>query len=52
VNDKYNGNADATFRGGQSIAQLDPTIMISAMAAVTESVSFATTGNTTYIPVR
>ena len=51
MNDKYNGNSDATFRGGQSVAQLDPTIMISAMAAVTKSVSFAITGNTTYIPV-
>lgn len=52
MNEKFNGNADSTFRGGQSVAQLDPVIMISAMAAATNSVSFAITGTTSYIHVR
>jgi len=31
------------------VAKLDPTIMISAMAAVTESVGFGITGSTSHI---
>jgi len=41
---------DATFRGGSQVAQMDPVVFISAMAAVTESVAFGVTGSTSYIP--
>ncbi|RDW74815.1 hypothetical protein BP6252_05957 [Coleophoma cylindrospora] len=50
VIDVYQGNSDAAFRGGDAVAQLDPVVMVSAMAAVTTSVSFGITGSTTYIP--
>jgi len=33
------------------VAQLEPTMFISAMASVTKSVSFAITGSLSYIPV-
>lgn len=51
VHDTYEGKADASFRGGHAAGQLDPVVMVSAMAAVTKSVSFGLTGSTTYIPV-
>ncbi|KAN0096600.1 Nitrilotriacetate monooxygenase component A/pristinamycin IIA synthase subunit A [Hyaloscypha variabilis] len=46
----YAGNMDAVLRAGTQVAQLDPLVIISAMAAVTESLSFGVTGNTSYIP--
>lgn len=49
--DTYKGNSDAAFKGGDAAAMLDPVVMVSAMAAVTKSVSFGITGSTTYIPV-
>lgn len=51
MHETYKGKADGTFRGGQGVAQLDPVVMISAMAAATKSVSFGVTGSTTYIHV-
>jgi alkanesulfonate monooxygenase SsuD/methylene tetrahydromethanopterin reductase-like flavin-dependent oxidoreductase (luciferase family) len=39
----------ATFRGGSQVAQMDPVVFISAMAAVTQSVAFGVTGSTSYI---
>lgn len=51
VHETYKGKADGTFRAGQGVAQLDPVVMISAMASVTESVCFGVTGSTTYIHV-
>ena len=52
VHDTYKGKADASFKGGHAAGQLDPVVMVSAMASVTKSVSFGLTGSTTYIPVR
>ncbi|RDW65501.1 hypothetical protein BP5796_10193 [Coleophoma crateriformis] len=46
----YGGNMDAVFRAGAQVAQLDPLVIIPAMAAVTENVAFGVTGSTTYIP--
>ncbi|KAF2158590.1 hypothetical protein M409DRAFT_71567 [Zasmidium cellare ATCC 36951] len=46
----YGGNMDAILRSGTQVAQLDPLVIISAMAAVTKSVSFGVTGSTSYIP--
>jgi alkanesulfonate monooxygenase SsuD/methylene tetrahydromethanopterin reductase-like flavin-dependent oxidoreductase (luciferase family) len=51
VHDTYEGKADASFKGGHAAGQLDPVVMVSAMASVTKSVSFGLTGSTTYIPV-
>ncbi|KAK3046901.1 hypothetical protein LTR09_011652 [Extremus antarcticus] len=48
--DIYGGNMDAVLRAGVQVAQLDPLLIVSAMAAVTESVSFGVTGSVTYIP--
>ncbi|KAH9900514.1 Nitrilotriacetate monooxygenase component A/pristinamycin IIA synthase subunit A [Xylariomycetidae sp. FL2044] len=48
--DVYGGNMDAVFRAGVQVAQLDPLVIISAMAAVTKSLSFGVTGSTSYIP--
>ncbi|KAK4502092.1 hypothetical protein PRZ48_007903 [Zasmidium cellare] len=46
----YGGSMDAVLRSGTQVAQLDPLVIISAMAAVTKSVSFGVTGSTSYIP--
>lgn len=46
----YGNDMAATFRGGSQVAQMDPVVFISAMAAVTESVAFGVTGSTSYIP--
>ncbi|KAH8646144.1 FMN-dependent oxidoreductase [Xylariales sp. PMI_506] len=45
----YGNDMAATYRGGSQVAQMDPTIFISAMAAVTKSVGFGITGSTSYI---
>lgn len=45
----YGGNMDGVLRAGAQVAQLDPLVIISAMAAVTDSVSFGVTGSTSYI---
>ncbi|KAE9372765.1 bacterial luciferase-like protein [Stipitochalara longipes BDJ] len=50
VHDTYEWKADASFRGGHAAGQLDPVVMVSAMASVTKSASFGLTGSTTYIP--
>ncbi|RDW88309.1 bacterial luciferase-like protein [Coleophoma cylindrospora] len=50
ADETYQGKFDAAYRGGSMVAQLEPTIFISAMAAVTKSVSFGITGSTSYIP--
>ncbi|KAK5307095.1 hypothetical protein LTR99_000063 [Exophiala xenobiotica] len=49
VNDVYGGNTDATYRGGCQVAQLDPVVLIPAMAAVTKSVGFAVSANACYL---
>lgn len=48
----YQGKADAAYRSGGSVGQTDPTIWVSAMAAVSKNVSFGITGSTSYINVR
>jgi alkanesulfonate monooxygenase SsuD/methylene tetrahydromethanopterin reductase-like flavin-dependent oxidoreductase (luciferase family) len=45
----YAGSADASYKGGSHIGKLDPLVVISAMAAVTKSVSFGITASTSYI---
>jgi alkanesulfonate monooxygenase SsuD/methylene tetrahydromethanopterin reductase-like flavin-dependent oxidoreductase (luciferase family) len=51
VEDTFAGQFDAQFRSGANCAQMDPIVFISAMAAVTKSVSFGITGSTSYINV-
>ncbi|KAF2005828.1 coenzyme dependent N5,N10-methylene tetrahydromethanopterin reductase [Amniculicola lignicola CBS 123094] len=46
--DVYGGGLDAMLRAGHQVAHLDPFAIVSAMAAVTENVSFAVTQSTTY----
>ncbi len=48
ANDVYGGNADAALRAGTQSPILDPFMLVSAMAAVTENLSFGLTANTTY----
>jgi alkanesulfonate monooxygenase SsuD/methylene tetrahydromethanopterin reductase-like flavin-dependent oxidoreductase (luciferase family) len=45
----YGGSADASYKGGSHIGKLDPLVIIPAMAAVTQSVSFGVTASTSYI---
>jgi hypothetical protein len=40
---------DALFKAGANCGVIDPVTIVSAMAAVTESVSFGITGSTSYI---
>lgn len=49
VNDIYEGKPDATYRGSCQVAQLDPFMAVSAMAAVTKSVGFAVSANAIYM---
>ncbi|KAF2091593.1 coenzyme dependent N5,N10-methylene tetrahydromethanopterin reductase [Saccharata proteae CBS 121410] len=44
----YGGSMDAMLSAGHQVAHLDPLPIISAMAAVTESLSFAVTMSTSY----
>lgn len=46
----YQGSRRAAIRAGMQIPNLDPTVLVSAMAAVTENLGFAVTGATTYEP--
>jgi len=52
VEDKYGGTADSTYLAGSTVATLDPVVFVSAMAAVTKSLSFGLTGSTSYLTVR
>lgn len=47
--DVYGGSMDAMLSAGHQVAHLDPLPIISAMAAVTESVAFAVTMSTSYV---
>ncbi len=49
ANDVYAGSTDATYRGGSQVAQLDPFMPITAMAAVTKSVGFVISANVCYL---
>jgi FMN-dependent oxidoreductase (nitrilotriacetate monooxygenase family) len=46
----YTGSMAPVLRGGTQAGFLDPFIVASAMASVTESVGIAVTGSTSYIP--
>lgn len=45
----YGGSMDAMLKSGHQVAHLDPLPIISALAAVTKSVSFAVTMSTSYV---
>jgi alkanesulfonate monooxygenase SsuD/methylene tetrahydromethanopterin reductase-like flavin-dependent oxidoreductase (luciferase family) len=47
--DVYGGSMDAMLSAGHQVAHLDPLPIVSAMAAVTESVAFAVTMSTSYV---
>lgn len=47
--DVYGGGLDTMLASGHQVAHLDPVPIISAMAAVTSSVSFAATVSTSYV---
>ncbi|EXJ82049.1 hypothetical protein A1O1_08118 [Capronia coronata CBS 617.96] len=49
VDDAFPGQMEAQFKAGGNCAQLDPLVLVSAMAAVTKSVCFGITGSTSYI---
>ncbi|EXJ80690.1 hypothetical protein A1O3_06974 [Capronia epimyces CBS 606.96] len=44
----YGGSMNAILRRGHQVAHMDPLLLISAMAAVTENVAFAVTQSTTF----
>lgn len=46
----YGGSRDAALRAGVQTPNLDPTLLVTAMAAVTRHLGFAVTGTTTYEP--
>jgi alkanesulfonate monooxygenase SsuD/methylene tetrahydromethanopterin reductase-like flavin-dependent oxidoreductase (luciferase family) len=46
--DVYGGSLDTMLRSAHQVAHMDPLVMVSAMAAVTENVAFAVTQSTTY----
>lgn len=45
----YNDSLDAMLKAGHQVGHLDPIPIIAAMAAVTETVSFAATASTSYV---
>jgi alkanesulfonate monooxygenase SsuD/methylene tetrahydromethanopterin reductase-like flavin-dependent oxidoreductase (luciferase family) len=47
--DVYEGTMDPMLKARHQVAHLDPMPIVSAMAAVTESVSFAVTASTSYV---
>ncbi len=47
--DVYGGSLDTLLKSGHQVAHLDPIPIISAMALVTESISFAATASTSYV---
>lgn len=51
VEDSFPGQFEKQFGSGANCAQMDPVVFVSAMAAVTKSVSFGITGSTSYINV-
>lgn len=46
----YKGSRAPALRAGMQVPNIDPTLVISAMAAVTRHLAFAVTGTTTYEP--
>lgn len=52
VHETFPGQSANQFRSGGTCAQLDPLVLVSAMASVSKSVSFGITASTSYISVR
>jgi hypothetical protein len=52
VETTFGNNADFAYLAGSTVATLDPVVYVSAMAAVTKSVSFGITGSTSYLTIR
>lgn len=50
VPDVYEGSRAAAFETGALAPSLDPAVLVSAMATVTENLGFAITGNASYEP--
>ncbi|WP_020181419.1 LLM class flavin-dependent oxidoreductase [Methylopila sp. M107] len=50
VYDVYGGSPDAALRHGTQIPSNDPSVLVSAMAAVTKNLGFGVTSNLTYEP--
>ncbi|MEN2977648.1 LLM class flavin-dependent oxidoreductase (plasmid) [Tistrella bauzanensis] len=50
VHDVYQGSSDATLKSGCFCPTNDPMLLIPAMAAVTDHLTFGVTGNTTFEP--
>lgn len=46
----YKGSRAPALKAGMQVPNIDPTLVISAMAAVTRNLGFAVTGTTTYEP--
>lgn len=46
----YGGSRRAALRAGMQVPNIDPTLVVSAMASVTEHLGFAVTSTTTYEP--
>ena len=46
----YGGSRRAALRAGMQLPNIDPTLVVSAMASVTEHLGFAVTSTTTYEP--
>jgi FMN-dependent oxidoreductase (nitrilotriacetate monooxygenase family) len=46
--DVYGGNADEAARGGVQFPMLDPTLIVTALAAATERIGFGVTASVTY----
>ena len=51
VDEGFPGQFEAQFNAGGNCAQLDPLVIVTAMASVTKSVCFGITGSTSYINV-
>jgi alkanesulfonate monooxygenase SsuD/methylene tetrahydromethanopterin reductase-like flavin-dependent oxidoreductase (luciferase family) len=49
VEDKFEGNGQASFDSGSGVGWLDPMSLVSGMASASENVSFGITGSTSYI---
>ena len=48
IHDIYQGNADASLRRAVQLPKHDPTLLVSAMALVTEHLGFGVTGSVSY----
>lgn len=47
----FDGHEAEILRGGSDVPQMDPTIWVSVMAAVSQSVAFGIIGSSSYLTV-